>query len=80
MSEPKFTKGEWAITKHGISYKYIGTNDSWRNFCRVVVRMIDDSKDDPEGVANVNLILSAPEMYSDLKSLINPICLGNTNS
>lgn len=72
MSE--FTKGPWKIDR---DFHFIGQDagtvaisstvyGEWRDLARVVVRMEDDKYDCADGLANANLIASAPDMYEAL--------------
>lgn len=41
----------------------------WNDFATVIIKMNGESSADEEGMANLKLIISAPEMYEENKKL-----------
>lgn len=71
MSE--HTPGPWVVEEDAShfdgrsdGYKFL-SGEEWHSFCRVVIRFEGSSSDYPEGLANLRLISSAPDMLEALR-------------
>jgi hypothetical protein len=64
----KHTPGPWRATPSDDGPSFVDIHaDDWGAFARVVVRMEDDDANSPEGLANVNLFLAAPDLLKAVK-------------
>ena len=63
----KHTPGPWR-TRLEDGYAFVSGYD-WYDFARVVVRMDGDNEAKSEGLANLKLIRSAPEMLATLRAI-----------
>ena len=71
MSE--HTPGPWFIEEDASHfdgrsdcYKFL-SGEEWHSFCRVVIRFEGSSSDFHEGLANLRLILAAPDLLNALR-------------
>ena len=76
MNSPKFTKGPWQIIgpvpEEGSDCFWIQAqpHPAMRGFTKSVAT-VDDYQNDEEAQANAYLIVSAPDMYSELERILN---------
>jgi hypothetical protein len=68
----KHTPGPWRMSPSDDGCDFVDIHaDDWGAFARVVIRMENDDADSPEGLANANLILAAPDMLAALKIIVD---------
>lgn len=70
MSEVKHTRGPWKIENKRGKYRVRISGAGWEEFAKVIVRMQGDEQDLEEGLANANLIASAPELLEALDAFM----------
>lgn len=72
-----FTPGPWSFRrKENDTHTVHVDGQGWDRFCSITVRMDDEHLDDKTGIANANLIVTAPELYKALSDLVTSIEFG----
>jgi hypothetical protein len=68
--EIKHTPGPWTAERSKKGYSMHINAEQWLAFAKVYIRMAGDHKDVKEGLANVNLILAAPDLLKALEDIL----------